>query len=338
MEKKAKETVGGARRGTRRQPDRMYLQFVVVPGCPLQHVEAMRDTAPYKEYYEEISIRLFNVWSECQSLTLPEGRSEAGLLSVEIDFAEPPRAWPVAAGAQLLDELAAHARLIFLGSRDEPRPVVLAVARAKMAFQPLPVLDLLAALSKKETLEDNKRIIHYEIVIVDETPDQDKALQSLTEQFTSNFVSRLKRLIPLLPQDPEAKAQALIALNRSFDEAFWTAVRGELTPLIKPLLQDVPSDYDGKRARAALINAVLSAYGLAIQIEDDHGRRHLCSLYAVRARESDGKGNLRLLERTASGSSRRSYSIPAPDHLQLVETPRDEPNLKSQSADRDRTC
>lgn len=116
----------------------------------------------------------------------------------------------------------------------------------------------------------------------------------------------------------------MLGLNRDLHQTFWEVLGSEVIPLIKQLLQDIPGDYEGKKDRGKLVNGLLSARNLAILIHDDHGRPHLCSVQPVRARESDTKGNLRLLERTASGSSRRSYPIPSPDKLEIVEIPHHE--------------
>jgi len=157
-------------------------------------------------------------------------------------------------------------------------------------------------------------------------------LQLLAQQLQGEMTSRLKGLIPTLSSTPEEKAQEVLALSHRLNQVFWEELRGELLPTIKPLLQDIPSDYEGKRTRAALVNGLLSAFNLAILIRDDHGRPRHCSVYAVRARISDERGNLRLLERTASGSSRRSYPIPAPDKLELIESPRQEPEAAHQQS------
>ena len=85
------------------------------------------------------------------------------------------------------------------------------------------------------------------IPIVDEPPRQGVSLPSPSEQLQAALVRRLKALIPV-PPDPEGKAEAALALNRGLNQAFWDELRGELVPLIKPLLQDIPNDYEGKRS------------------------------------------------------------------------------------------
>jgi hypothetical protein len=155
---------------------------------------------------------------------------------------------------------------------------------------------------------------------------------SPAEQLQADLVSRLKKLIPTLSSEPAQKAQEVLALNRDLNRAYWEELRGELVPLFKVLLSDIPSDYDGKKTRAACVNGLLSALHLTIVMRDDHGRAHRCSLYAVRARDSDLKGNLRLLEKTRTGSSQKSYPIPSPDKLEVIETPHQEADLHPQQS------
>jgi HEAT repeat protein len=149
---------------------------------------------------------------------------------------------------------------------------------------------------------------------------------SPAEQLQAELVSRLKGLIPTLPADPEGKAREVVALTYTFNQAIRGALRDEMRPVVKQLLQDIPGDYEGKRERAALVNGLLTALDLGIQVHDDHGRPHVCGVIAARARETDYKGSFRLRERTVSGTSQKTYPVPSsPDQIQIIDTSRQEP-------------
>ena len=140
------------------------------------------------------------------------------------------------------------------------------------------------------------------------------------ESGLTELAPAIMRIIPRITGPPEAKAKAVIALNRSLNQTFWQELRAEAEPLIKSLFQDIPADYEGKRTRAFLINALLTAFEQGIVIRDDQGRPHVCGVQATHGRASDVTGSFRLLERTMTGSSRRTYSIPALDQLRIIRT------------------
>jgi serine/threonine protein kinase len=155
---------------------------------------------------------------------------------------------------------------------------------------------------------------------------------SPAEQLQAELVSRLKGLIPTLSPDPEGKAREVLDLTHTFNQAIRGALRDEMRPVVEQLLQAIPEDYEGKRARAKLVNGLLTALELGIQIPDAQGRPHVCSAFAVRARETDYKGNFRLVERIRTGTSQKSFPIPSPDQIQIIDTPHQEPAAHPQPA------
>jgi hypothetical protein len=152
----------------------------------------------------------------------------------------------------------------------------------------------------------------------------DEPLSPPKESVEVELAAAVSRLIPKLPDPPEAKAKAIISLERVLHETYRTALRGEAEPLIKSLLQDIPADYAGKRDLTILINALFAALDFGILIHDRQGQPRVCSMQATRARPTDEKGQLRLCARSISSRSQRSFSLPPLDQLQIVETPREE--------------
>lgn len=129
-------------------------------------------------------------------------------------------------------------------------------------------------------------------------------------------------LIPTLPGAAEDRAKTIIGLENTLSQTLHAAFQGEAESLIKSLLEDIPADYEGKRHRATLINGLLTALDRGILIHDQQGRPHVCSMHPVRGRGEDAQGYLRLIERVASGPSRKSFPIPSFDQLQIIESSR----------------
>jgi HEAT repeat protein len=161
------------------------------------------------------------------------------------------------------------------------------------------------------------------------------------EQLQAELVSRLKELIPTLPDDPKEKAQLVVTLNQVWNQTFWEELRPELRPVIKDLLRDIPADYAGKQARCSLINKLLNVLRLSIAIRDEDGNLHECTVHPSRARESDA-GRLHLRERKVIRGVRGSYRVPAPDEIEIIDatqlTPQEEqapaPDLPAPAAGR----
>jgi predicted RNA-binding protein with RPS1 domain len=201
--------------------------------------------------------------------------------------------------------------------------------------------DALRSLTGEEFLAKAEREAQYEseellggpVTPREEEPEEKKQpgfvaqeQPSPAEQLHADLVSRLKGLIPTLPADPEGKARQVLDLTHSFNQVFRGALRDEMRPVVKQLLQDIPGNYEGKRERAALVNGLLTALDLGIQVHDDHGRPHVCGVFAARARETDYKGSFRLRERTISGTSQKTYPVPSsPDQIEIIDTSRQEP-------------
>ncbi len=130
-------------------------------------------------------------------------------------------------------------------------------------------------------------------------------------------------LLPSLPPGAEDKVQSIIALSRTFTDAFWEQLRPQAEPLLKSLLQDIPADYEGKRNRAIAINALLTAFDLGLLIHDANGHARVCSVVASHGRPSDLTGTLRLRERAATSGSQRTFAIPSSlDQIQIIDTSR----------------
>ena len=158
------------------------------------------------------------------------------------------------------------------------------------------------------------------------------------ESVETELAAAVTRLIfPKFPDAPEAKAKAIISLERTLNQTFRKTLQGQAEPLIKSLLQDIPADYDGKRDLAILINSLFAALDFGILIHDRNGHPRICSMQATRARPTDEKGQLRLCARSISNSSQRSFSLPPLDQLQIVETPREQTEQQVNSAETTRT-
>jgi hypothetical protein len=167
----------------------------------------------------------------------------------------------------------------------------------------------------------------------DEKQRQEDRLSSPAEQFLADLAGRLKPLVAGFPHDPEGRASAAIDLNRALNQAYWNELRSVLRPLIGPLLHEIPPDYKGKQARAVLVNRLLESLHLTIRVRDVAGNMHECGVSAVRGRESDQKGYLRLQDR-CGGSARRTYPIPPQAELDVVELPADDPPAPHKSTSR----
>jgi hypothetical protein len=337
--------------GTRRQgatASRLSLQFDLSADQPPRVVEETRRAS---EFREDIITRFQNEWQACRS-QLPERPPPVGQVTVDIHLTKRPGRLSQAEGLLLLNELAAGVRPIFRGEAAGPPPIDLPFARGGLTFHPAPASASVLAKdadagqdAEEATQDDNGLSVVDDVPAGEEAPAtpctaKPPALQeeeitsgaTAAEPLQAELVTRLRQLIPTLPPGPEEKVKAVLSLHRDLNQTFWHELRDELVPLIKPLLQDIPDDYEGKRVRASLVNSLLSIFNLAILIQDDQGRTHRCSLYAVHARESDEKGNLRLQERKASGSSRRSYPIPSLGQIQLIEVPQQETELQPPAA------
>ncbi len=140
---------------------------------------------------------------------------------------------------------------------------------------------------------------------------------------TAELAARLRGWVSHLPADPEEKARAVLAVRRALDEQFREGLRESMRPVIVQLLGVIPPDYRGKQERAALVNGLLDTLNLAVVVRDADGHPHECGLQAVRARESDERGNLRLQDRRTGGGGRprRIFAIPPLEELKVSDLP-----------------
>jgi hypothetical protein len=335
MTKKTKQSAG---RRQRSSADRLDVLFLLRPGRVPEDLASRDLPSRLRELYEDLVLHLGNLSERCRQQDSHRERKHAVGLRLSMRLLERPRRWTQEEEQRLFDELESRAAPVFLGSDEQPPPIDLPFARVELrldlnpaAFGPEPDRDTRAAgirprvgggggadqtheagpvaeLAKIDYIEDHDK---------DKTHHEEEPLPSPAEQLKADLQRRLRRLI--LPADPEKKAETIIELNRSLNQGFWNELRAEAEPLIKSLFEHVPADFEGKRHRASLINALLTSLDRGIEIHDQHGRPHLCSAHAVRGRSSDAQGYLRLIERTRQGSSQRSFAVPSPEHVEIVE-------------------
>jgi hypothetical protein len=347
----------GARAG-RRAAETYSLQVVVLvlPGKVPIDMQAMPENSPFTEISKTIYLWILHAWEACQAEPSPVGGRPTGRLGLELVFAKKPRL-EVSDEYQLLEaEVTERVLRLLRRAEDQPQPIDLPFVRGKLTFQPLPGLDSSAVTSDTSTIANTletgqvggegivEPLLQEDLLPSPEEEPEEKGQPGLVEraqrapikpqeiirggatveQLQADLAGRLKGLIPTLSADPEQKAAAIIALNRTINLTYWQELRNEAEPLIKSLLENIPADYEGKRRRATLLNALLIALDRGILIHDQQGQPHVCSVQPVRGRETDEKGYLRLQEKSTSGSSRKNYPIPPLDEIQIIETPHQE--------------
>ena len=143
-----------------------------------------------------------------------------------------------------------------------------------------------------------------------------------------------KELITTISSVPDEIVAEALDFAKSSTWAIHTEVKESLVDKMRPIIiklivDDIPDDYEGKRNRATLVNGLLTALDLGILILDKQNRGHVCSMQAIRGRQSDEKGYLRLMERVRTGSSQKSYPMPSAGNFQVIETSHFGPQLKS---------
>jgi hypothetical protein len=278
-----------------------------------QSPRIVEETTRATEYHEALVTKLREVWEACRLQRLqwpPERPPPTGRLTVDIHLTKRPKHVSSEESELLLEEMATCARSVFLGETVEPLPINIRFARGEVKLRPSPTND-------EESLVPKPKITDTKTLVDNEPPRREDNLQSPED----TIKALVDELIPTLSPQPEEKAAAIIAFHRALNQTYWQHLQGVVQPLIKALLEDIPPDYEGKRRRATLVNALLTTLEVGILVHDQQGRPHLCSAHPGRGRVSDEQGYLRLIERTASGPSRKSFSIPPLDQLQIVETP-----------------
>ena len=126
---------------------------------------------------------------------------------------------------------------------------------------------------------------------------KEEGLQDPAEQLRFEIVAKLKSLAAGFPDDPEAKVRRRDRTVPRPEPELLGRVAERIAAPDRAAPARCRPDYKGKQARAVLVNRLLDALHLAILVEDRMGNQHECSVSAVRGRDSDHKGYLRLHDR-----------------------------------------
>jgi len=260
MTKKAKPSAGRRRRTSE---DRLELLFLMLPGRLPQDQAPLTIAKRHQEVYEDLVIRLSNVWQRCRKHSSYRDRKRVIGLHLNVEFLENPRRWTVDEGHQLLNELESRAEPIFLGSDEQPRPIDLPFARVKLRLDLDPGASLPELAPSEAADGAQQRVAEQES---SGTTAVEKLLAEATQRSDTPILKdKIKEPQGGVLSSPESAYNKFLKDMVAEEQEHKQGLARRFEPVLNAYLQtQAPENAEQKRKLVERVSADLKGLGLAV--------------------------------------------------------------------------